>query len=576
MSKYGVRIKNIESASLYEYNTGVRSHLDYKDAMLTNSLFSDFLKENGLNVHKEKSTRDIICLEFNYGTRSYDEEIAHINKMISKLEPNEVEKKEFYDSLLAEAERNKDKYNKLSKDELRELFYTKGVDITYITRDRNGNIKKSETLHYKMLYRSTGKAKKGSCMFIIDTLYDKAIDFLRMGIKLPDKNAMIVEMSAYSPLVSSTIVGKIKIEPENILIIKDFKSIVNKNVVSVEIDENGHCVANKIDDYEVANELFDGQALIDESVFPTWGNGYVLLRHHFYKTASFKTRIQKFFKDYYGAEYETATVEDMFGNKHFVKDIKMITTNNGVKWLKMGVSYEYWCKKVHENGCMFGVVKTAHPSKLGEVQQMSYQMVNSLNLGTMDKVVENTVNYITRLKTDDIVFLDYLEKNQNFSNDFEVLLALVKHNKNFIRSEYFSSRRYTIIDNYVRKFKMGKVIQNADNLVLVGNPYGMLMYTVGLNPEEDPTLNVEDGLATQCYTKRFVDGDYLAEFRSPFNGLNNMGYLHNVHHPLMEKYFDFGEMIIAVNCIHTDFQDRNNGLIMGRFYGNIVQKRFGE
>jgi hypothetical protein len=172
--------------------------------------------------------------------------------------------------------------------------------------------------------------------------------------------------------------------------------------------------------------------------------------------------------------------------------------------------------------------------------------------------------------------LDYLEKNQNFSNDFEVLLALVKHNKNFIRSEYFRSRRYTIIDNYVRKFKMGKVIQNADNLVLVGNPYGMLMYTVGLNPEEDPTLNVEDGLATQCYTKRFVDGDYLAEFRSPFNGLNNMGYLHNVHHPLMDKYFDFGEMIIAVNCIHTDFQDRNNGLIMGRFYGNIVQKRFGE
>jgi hypothetical protein len=55
-----------------------------------------------------------------------------------------------------------------------------------------------------------------------------------------------------------------------------------------------------------------------------------------------------------------------------------------------------------------------------------------------------------------------------------------------------------------------------------------------------------------------------------------MGYLHNVHHPLMDKYFDFGEMIIAVNCIHTDFEDRNNGLIMGRFYGNIVQKRFGE
>lgn len=566
MSKYGVRIKNIESASLYEYNLGLRNHFDYKDAMLTNSLFSDFLKNNGLNVYKEKSTRDIICLEFNFGTRSYDEEVEHIHKMIIKNLQNEKDeekkkqREEFYKLLLSEAEKNKDKYNKISKEKLREEYYKNGVDITYVTRKKNGEIKKTETLHYKMLYRSTGKAKKGSCMFIVDTLYDKAIDFLRMGIKLPDKNAMIVEMSAYTPLISSTIVGKIKIEPENILIIKDFKSSVLQDIVSVELNEDGHCIAVKKNNYEISNEMFDGQALIDESVFPSWGNGYVLLRHHFYKTASFKTRIQRFFKDYYGDSYETAKVKDMFGNDHYVKDIKMITTNNGTKWLKMGVSYEYWCKKVHENDCMFGVVKTAHPSKLGNVQQMSYQMVNSLNLGTMNDVVSNTVDYITKLKTDDSVFLDYLEKNKNFSNDFEVLIALVNHNKEFIRSEYFRSRRYKIIENYINNFKRGKVIQNGDNLVIVGNPYGMLMHTVGLNPEEDPTLNVDSSNAIQCYTKRFSDGEYLAEFRSPFNGFNNMGYLHNIHHPLMDKYFDFGEMIIAVNMIHTDFQDRNNGL----------------
>ena len=38
--------------------------------MFTNSLFSDYLKENGLKIWKEESTRDIICLEFNFGTRS--------------------------------------------------------------------------------------------------------------------------------------------------------------------------------------------------------------------------------------------------------------------------------------------------------------------------------------------------------------------------------------------------------------------------------------------------------------------------------------------------------------------------
>ena len=49
--------------------------------MFTNSLFSDYLKENGLKIWKEESTRDIICLEFNYGSRSYDEEREHLHKI---------------------------------------------------------------------------------------------------------------------------------------------------------------------------------------------------------------------------------------------------------------------------------------------------------------------------------------------------------------------------------------------------------------------------------------------------------------------------------------------------------------
>ena len=49
--------------------------------MFTNSLFSDFLKEHGLKVWKEDSTRDIICLEFNFGSRSYEDEIIHLSKI---------------------------------------------------------------------------------------------------------------------------------------------------------------------------------------------------------------------------------------------------------------------------------------------------------------------------------------------------------------------------------------------------------------------------------------------------------------------------------------------------------------
>ena len=137
MSEYGIKIKNIEASTLYEYNNGVRDHYEYKDAMFTNSLFSDFLKENGLKVWKEESTRDLICLEFNFGSRSYDEEILHLQKVArdarteyklakshgynSQIQKKRNKRKKL-SQLFQEANKNKDKYHKHTKEEIRTLF----------------------------------------------------------------------------------------------------------------------------------------------------------------------------------------------------------------------------------------------------------------------------------------------------------------------------------------------------------------------------------------------------------------------------------------------------------------------
>lgn len=579
MSEFGIKIKNIEASTLYEYNNGVRDHYEYKDAMFTNSLFSDYLKDNGLKVWKEESTRDIICLEFNFGSRSYEEEINHLKKVAIKARTEyklaksfkyqtQIQKKknkrQKLSQLFREAQLNKEKYLKHTKEDIRTIFYNDGVNVEYITRKKNGDIIKRETIHYKMLYRSTGKAKKGSCMFICDRLYKKAIKFLYMGIKLPKKNSPIVEISAYAPLISSAIVGKVKINPKNILILKDVDRYFNTKVVAVKTDENRQCYAEHIDNYKLKNTLFDGQALIDSSIFPEWGNGYILLRHHFCKMAAFSTNIQQFFKDYFGDDYYSATVKDMFGNEHYVKDIELITTDNAMKWLKFDISYEYWCEKVYENNCMFGIVKTAHESKLGEVQRMSYQMVNCLDESIMENVVKESVDYVELLKQNDDEFLKYLEKNKNFSNDYEVLIALCEQNRDFLRSSYFRRRKRKIIENYVLNMKSGKLIQNAENLVVVGSPYAMLLYAATGEEDsvdDDDTFFVESG-TIQCYTERFNSGEHLAFFRSPFNSQNNLTYLHNTYHKKLDKYFNLGRQCIAINMNGTDAQDRNNGMDM--------------
>ena len=560
LSKYGLKIKNFSCGVLYEYNLGVREHLSYTNAMFTNSLLSYYLVENGLRVSKDGRTRDIIGINFDFGAKSYAETLKRVEHSIEMEESqnNDPDRLAKLHDLKERVELNKDLYQKKSKEAIREEFYRNGVDVTYTTTNKQGEVVKAEKIHYRMLYRSTGKAKAGSCMFISDRLYKKAHDFLYMGIKLPKNNAPIVEASAYVSLVASSVVDRICINPKNILILEDVDSFFRTNVVSVETNQNKECFAKTIKDYQVKNTLFDGQALIDKSIFPSWGNGYILLRHHMCKTAAFKADIKAFFKDYFGEEYNQATVVDMFGNKHYAKDIQMITTDNAMKWLKFDISYEYWCERVNMNGNMFGIVKTAHKSKFGEVQRMSYQMINSLDVGIMKNVSKVSREYIMSLKSDDDVFLQYLRDNTNFANDFDVLVALCEQNPDFIRCDYFIERRRKIIKGYIHKFKTGKVIQEGDNLVMVGSPYAMLLHAVGEDVEKDDTLKGRDG-AIECYTKRFPPNLQLAGFRNPHNGKNNILSLYNVDSEKLNKYFDIGQQCVAVNCIHTDLQDRANG-----------------
>lgn len=547
--------------------------------MLVNSLFLDFLYANGLDVKKDGSTRDVIGLEFNFKTRSYLDEVSHLYYTSKKarrdyllacakndayLIEKTTNKRAKLSQLTEFAYHNKDQYERRMKDTVRQEYYNDGLDVKYVSYKDTGEVYKEETIHYKMLFRSTGKAKKGSCIFIRDELYDAAHEFLYMGITLPEKNAPVVEVSAYVPMVASGIVGRVKINPHNILVLPDVDRFFTRDVVSVETNEDKHCIAKWIDSYELMNELFDGQALIDSSVFPDWANGYVLLRHHFTKMAAFHTNMQDFFRDWCeenGKDYNTYKVKDYWGNEHYLRDIELVTTINATKWIKFGITYDYWCEWVEKNGSNFGVVKFSHPSKLGDTQKMSYQMVNSLDEKTMKAVCDRSLQYLTALKNEDAVFKEFLRRRQNFANDYEVLLALCERNPDFIRSSYYRERKWRIISNYLFEVKGGELIQNADNLVIVGSPYAMLLYAASGEEtavDTDDTLLHEDG-TIQCYTTRFDDGEYLAGFRSPFNGKFNMSYLHNHYDERMKKYFNFSDQIIAVNMIGTDFQDRNNG-----------------
>lgn len=578
MSEYGIKIKNISAGMLYDVNLGLRDYFTYTDAMLNNSLFSFFLLKNGLDVYKGESTRDIICLDYNFGSRSYEEERKRLEKMFHDSDGCSQER--ILDTL-KKVDSRKELYSPKKRDEIREYFYDNGVDITYKRKNKDGSLKEEKTIHYEMLFRTSAKAKLGQVMFINSKLYDKAYNWLTIGLgnKMSNDNAKIVEMSAYAPLTTSNIIGTLHVPVEDILILKDIDSffITKTKVVKAEEYEDKHGQKQKkcivIDEErDVKNTIWDGMMLIESSILPDWINGMALLRNHLFKACGFRSHIQKFFADWCnknGYDYQTYQIQDMFGKWHYLKDIKMITTDNAIKWKKfadlmgntLSEAYEYWCDRIHADGDIWGIVKTDHPSKLGNYQQLSYQMINTLPCTKDDikEIAQISINYVELLKKDNDEFERFLRKYANEVNHYEMLADLYAQNHEFGNSTFFREEKKKIIFDYVYRLRKGKIIVNGDNLTVCGNPYALLLYSVGEDYNTDPTLKQENG-SIQCYTTRFNDNEFLAAFRNPHNSPNNICYLHNVHSDIMKKYFPFSNNIIAVNCIHTDIQSRANGM----------------
>ena len=586
--------------------------------MFNKSLFYyHMVEKGGLQDYKGESTRDLICIDFGFGSRSYEEEMAHLSVMLGKAETDEEKKRIQY--LIDKTKDSKWKYCKKSKDEIREDFYVNGVPIEYKHLNRKTGEITSTTIRYKMLYRNASKAKVGLCNFINEKLYEDAYDWLTMGLGklLPKDNAKIVEISAYAPLTTSTIEDRFHIDVNDVLILEDqdsfFRTIAEivraeeynstervideektaknkKNAIAKgRVDIYGNpiyktvykkvpCVKKKCvvsrEETDVKNTLWDGMALIESDVMPSWCNGMVLLRNHFFKACAFRTYIQKFLRDYaaeHGIDYDTWEFTDIFGRKHLAKDIKIITTDNAIKWKKfvdlMGgtlpAAYDYWCERVRADGCQWGCVKTDHPSKLsyqGDVNQISYQMVNTLpcTKEEIGELAKTSIDYVELLKSDNDAFVKYLRANATAVNHYDMLADLYEWNPEFANSRMWKVDKSKIISQYVFRLRKGKIVAPGDNLTVCGNPYALLLHTVGEDWHNDPTLKPEDGVI-QCYTPKFAEGEYLCGIRNPHNSANNIGYFKNVKHPLMEKYFEFSNNIMAVNCIGTDIQARMNG-----------------
>ena len=149
-------------------------------------------------------------------------------------------------------------------------------------------------VHYVRYKRSAGSSREGKCLFIDERLYKAMDKWSGCGLKVQTD---LASWESYKALSLSSIKGTINIPLDGILFVPDYKSIFTEEVVSVEL-KDGKLVSEQ-KQTEIINDIWDGESLLDESVFE---NGYadkhmLLLRNKFFKSCAFRTRLQKWIKD---------------------------------------------------------------------------------------------------------------------------------------------------------------------------------------------------------------------------------------------------------------------------------------
>lgn len=412
---------------------------------------------------------------------------------------------------------------------------------------------------YCRMKRSTGSARVGKCLFIVEDLYEPILKFSSGGLKY--KLGDPIDLAAYEgyiALPSSSIIDTIPISPENILLIDDYDSIFKEDVIETH-DEDGWLTTTE-GNCEITNTIWDGQSLMDISLFGDYsGYGMLLLRNLMFKSCCFNCNIQQWFKD-----NNITDVSQLNGKTRAkrIEDVKLITTPNSIKYLKFGTLDE-WLDNLYPN---FGVVK--HDKKThffgGCLVQTHYQLLNTLQMSKdeVEEFLKESLDFAQMLrdrpevvryfiKYPDIDEMSVIDSPMTSKND--VVYNLMCINDNFTKTKYYHEFLVDLLRSYYKNLKNGHIYVNGNYSTLLGNPIEMLQQSIG-KFEGKSQLGVGN-----IHSKRFDFNKTLLASRSPHVTIGNIWLPYNTKNKLIDCYFNLTNEIVCINSIGENVLQRLSG-----------------
>ena len=433
--------------------------------------------------------------------------------------------------------------NDYTTKQLRQKLYTDGFNLCI-----NG-----QTVHYVRYKRSAGSARLGKILFIQEKYYDKMMKWSLCNIDVTNKKLDLASLESYVALSLSSIESTITIKPNEILLIDDYASTFEDYVIVCR-EENGQLITSE-ERVEITNSIWDGQSLLDSSKFTGAykGKSMLLLRNRFFKSNCINTNIKLYMKERFKEDYNKAVIKDLYGNDIRVKDIKLITTPNSIKYLKFG-DYNYWLN----NLTYFGVVKTDTPSheESGTMTRLNYQIVNTLDLYEQDieKLLEQEFHYFELLKDHLFAIRHYLKIKRNSmyepdsTDDF--VYSMLSINNAISNTELFAKYKRKIIDSFARRLKECRILVNGTHATIFGNVYEMLTASTG----DFMQILFNNEIYAPMFTEKQL---FMA--RNPNITMGNVVIANNVNNDLLKKYFHISNEIVIINSINNNILQQLDG-----------------
>lgn len=412
-------------------------------------------------------------------------------------------------------------------------------------------------IHFVRMKRSSGSARTGKCLFVNEVLYPAMKKWQLCGLTIEEGQQIdLAALEAYISLPTSSIIDTIEIKPENILVIDDYDSIFDEEVMATRA-VNGR-LETKREKATIKNSIWDGQSLMDRSLFgPYKDKGMLLLRNLFFKSCCFNANLQEFFADHGITKVEQLAGKTMAKD---IRDIKMITTPSSIKFMKFG-KLEDW---LHTIDSEFGVVKYEKPTHYfdGRLVQTHYQLINTLQLTKQEMVdfLQPSLDFARLLRTDpDAVklFIKYPEdkvyENKPMYSKNDVVYNMLCVNPGVSKTKYYRDFLDDLMRAFYKNIKKGHVLVNGNYSTLLGNPIEMLYASIG---KFDGQSQIGVG---NVHSKRFpYDYDLLGS-RSPHTSSGNILLVRNTANALVDKYLNITNEIVCINSIGENILQRLNG-----------------